>query len=79
VTLFGSNEHEVIMRFKFFHKHTWSTPHHAEGSEQNRNFIMRCYECGAEREVQAPLAASTEIERRIEQARETLQKMTKVS
>jgi hypothetical protein len=68
------------MRFNLFHKHTWSTPHHAEGSESDGNrYIMRCYECGAEREVQAPLKASSEVERRIEQARETLQKLNKVS
>jgi hypothetical protein len=68
------------MLFNFFHKHTWSTPHHANGSsEDTGSYVMRCYECGAEREVQAPLQGSSEIERRIEQARETLHKLNKVS
>lgn len=40
---------------------------------------MVCYECGAEREILAPLEASSEVERRIEAARQTLQKITKVS
>ncbi|MEW6732890.1 MAG: hypothetical protein AB1489_16310, partial [Acidobacteriota bacterium] len=71
---------EKSMRFKFFHRHTWSTPHQANDSQPSQQrYIMCCYECGAEREVTAPLAASSEVERRIEQARETLQKLTKVS
>jgi hypothetical protein len=67
------------MRFNIFHRHTWSTPHHADGDQVSQRYIMRCYECGAEREIQAPLAASSEVERRIEQARETLHKLNKVS
>jgi hypothetical protein len=68
------------MWFKFFHKHTWSTPHHAEKGEQAANhFVMRCYECGAIREVKTELIASTEVEKRIEQAKQLLQKMTKAS
>lgn len=67
--------------FKFLlHKHTWSTPLHAEGTDgNNARYVMRCYECGAEREVQAPLAASTEMARRIELAREALDKLKKIS
>ena len=66
------------MRLKFlFHKHTWSTPHHVEGF--SNRYVMRCYECGAEREVEAHLEASSEIEKRIEQARAELRKLNKVS
>jgi len=66
------------MRFKFlFHKHTWSTPHQVEGVIGR--YVMRCYECGAEREVEAQLEASSEIENRIKQARAELQKLNKVS
>jgi hypothetical protein len=66
------------MRFKFlFHKHTWSTPHQVEGS--NGRYVMRCYDCGAEREVEAQLEASTEIQKRVEEARLVLQKLNKVS
>jgi hypothetical protein len=76
----GLNIWERIMRFKLFHRHTWSTPHHADmPGESTDRYVMRCYECGAEREVQAPLAASTEIERRIEEARSALQKINKAS
>ena len=51
-------------------------PHPDENSEQPTDrYFMHCYECGATREVQSPLAASTEVERRREKAKETLQKM----
>lgn len=66
------------MRFKFlFHKHTWSTPHQVEGV--NNRYVMRCYDCGAEREVEAQLEASTEVRKRVEEARLVLQKLNKVS
>ncbi|MBL8150634.1 MAG: hypothetical protein JNN15_11965 [Blastocatellia bacterium] len=66
------------MWFKFFHKHSWSTPHPDE-KRGGGTYIMRCYECGAIREVQTELAASLEVEKRIEQAKETLQKVIKAS
>lgn len=66
------------MRFKFlFHKHTWSTPHQVEGTIGS--YVMRCYDCGAERQVEAKLEASSEIEKRIQQARAELRKLNKVS
>jgi len=66
------------MRLKFlFHKHTWSTPHHVEGS--NGRYVMRCYDCGSEREVEAHLEGSKEVEKRLEQAREVLQKLNKLN
>ncbi|MBI4852677.1 MAG: hypothetical protein HY819_12855 [Acidobacteria bacterium] len=66
------------MRLKFlFHKHTWSTPHQVEGAIGR--YVMRCYDCGAERAVEAQLEASSEIENRIKQARAELRKLNKVS
>ena len=68
------------MWFKFFHKHNWSTPHHAENSPQTSNkYVMICFECGESREVTATLSPSSEVERRIERAKEILEKVTKAS
>ena len=68
------------MWFKFFHKHNWSTPHHAENCQQPDNkYVMICFECGATRDVTATLSASSEVERRIERAKEILDKVTKAS
>jgi predicted nucleic acid-binding Zn ribbon protein len=66
--------------FRLFHKHTWSTPHPIEGDEGQENpemprYVMRCYDCGAEREVQTTLSASTEVRKRAEEARKILQKL----
>jgi hypothetical protein len=66
------------MWFKFFHRHKWSAPHPAEETEKAVNhFVMRCYDCGATREVQTILKASKEVERRLEEAREVLEKLNK--
>ncbi len=62
------------MFLNIFHKHNWSTPHFEDGKH-----IMRCYECGAIRTVQAELVPSDEVERRREEAREALRRLNNAS
>jgi hypothetical protein len=54
--------------YNMFHRHTWSS------LKQNTagTYIMRCCDCGVERVVKADLSVSSEIQRRLEEARSTL-------
>ncbi len=54
--------------YNLFHRHSWSS------LKQNRagSYIMRCCDCGMERMVKAEISVSSEIQRRLEEARTNL-------
>lgn len=64
----------AVYRFLYnmFHRHNWSS------LKQNTAgvYIMRCYDCGEEREVKADINVSGEIQRRLKEARTNLKSVS---
>lgn len=54
--------------FNLFHRHSWSS------LKQNKSgvYVMRCCDCGAERTVKADISVSSEMQRRLAEARVSL-------